>query len=404
LIDPRNTHRSPKQQQKQKITTMNSSPRSNQQLVGMFCIFLGLVSASIAAANDAMDPKPQTVPTKFLGLDVGGKPVYMPLIGAGTWQYNDDEAYESVCKAISAGYTFIDTAYGYKNQKGVGKAIKDCWKGNRAELFVMTKIPGGLNATEVQRLHELNLEELGLDYVDHLMTHYPADWEQTVSTPQARQEEWLALEAIYKKGEALTIGISHYCNKHILDVLMVATVTPAVNQVEYHIGSGDVDEVIETCEDFGITFMSFSPLCGPCTYEPGDSLVNGDLVTELAAQYQHGSSSFGSSISGNGNGVSESDGANAVTGSQVALRYIVQQGIPVIPKSNTMSHVISNLQIFDFELSDAHMERLGGATKPEAEGGDCEVLGETNIESNPLTVDTETKWSAWSVRQSRRQL
>lgn len=81
-------------------------------------------------------------PSRFLGMDVYGKPVYMPLIGAGTWQYDEDEAYDSVCKSFAAGYTFVDTAYGYKNQKGVGKAIKDCWKGNRTDLFVMTKIPG----------------------------------------------------------------------------------------------------------------------------------------------------------------------------------------------------------------------------------------------------------------------
>ena len=68
----------------------------------------------------------------------------MPLIGAGTWQYNDTVAYESVCKAFEAGYTFVDTALGYGNQGGVGRAIKDCWKGSRDELFVMTKIPGGL--------------------------------------------------------------------------------------------------------------------------------------------------------------------------------------------------------------------------------------------------------------------
>jgi diketogulonate reductase-like aldo/keto reductase len=153
----------------------------------------------------------------------------------------------------------------------------------------------------------------------------------------------------------------------------VATVTPAINQVEYHVGSQDVDNVIETCSDFGITFMSFSPLCGPCSYEPGDSLVSGDLVTEIAAQYQHGRSSSSK--------ISLAD--DTVTGSQVALRYIVQQGIPVIPKSNTMSHILSNLQIFDFELSDAHMIRLGRATKPEAEGGDCKVLAG----AAPLSVE-----------------
>ena len=81
-------------------------------------------------------------PTKFLGLDYKDNPVYIPLIGTGTWQYDVNTTYESVCKAFGAGYNFVDTAYGYKNQKGVGMAIKDCWKGNRTDLFVMTKIPG----------------------------------------------------------------------------------------------------------------------------------------------------------------------------------------------------------------------------------------------------------------------
>ena len=76
----------------------------------------------------------------------------MPLIGAGTWQYNITTAYDSVCQAFGAGYTFVDTAYGYKNQQGVGRAIKDCWKGNRTDLFVMTKIPGKFSKLSCTRL------------------------------------------------------------------------------------------------------------------------------------------------------------------------------------------------------------------------------------------------------------
>jgi hypothetical protein len=86
--------------------------------------------------------KEDLTPTKFIGVDYKGDPVYMPLIGTGTWQYDNTTAYESVCQAFGAGYSFVDTAYGYKNQQGVGRAIKDCWKGNRTDLFVMTKIPG----------------------------------------------------------------------------------------------------------------------------------------------------------------------------------------------------------------------------------------------------------------------
>jgi diketogulonate reductase-like aldo/keto reductase len=289
------------------------------------------------------------IPSISIGKDIHGKSVDLPLLGAGTWQYNDTMAYQSACKAFQAGYTFVDTAFGYGNQKGVGRAIRDCWQGRREELFVMTKIPGGLTTRgQITAAHYQNLFELGLDYVDHLMAHFPADWDETVASPEHRQEEWLGLEEIYNKGEARSIGISHYCERHILDILKVATIVPSINQVEYHVGSQDIDDVMEACQRFGITFMSFSPLCGPCDYEPDDSLIHGTLVTEIASHYN-------------------------VTGSQVALRYIVQQGIPAIPKSDSADHIASNRDIFGFALSPEDMEKLAAATKPPAERGDCDV-------------------------------
>lgn len=315
--------------------------------------------------------KASATPTVSIGVDVHGNSVDLPLVGAGTWQYNDTIAYESVCKAIQAGYTFIDTAYGYRNQKGVGKAIQDCWFGttneegarrSREDLFVMTKIPGGLNTSEVWEAHQQNLKDLGLDYVDHLMTHFPADWEKTVASPKARKEEWLALEAIYKTGQTRSIGVSHYCNRHLDDILEVATVIPSINQVEYHVGSQDIDIVMQYCAKHDITFMSFSPLCGPCELEPQDSLVHGDLVTEIASHYSRAQATDNNDV-----------GSGVITGSQVALRYIVQQGIPVIPKSNTLSHIESNLDIFDFDLSQEDMVMLAFASNPAAEGGDCDV-------------------------------
>jgi diketogulonate reductase-like aldo/keto reductase len=301
--------------------------------------------------------KGSSIPNITIGYDVFGKSVYMPLIGAGTWQYNDTIAYQSVCQAFEAGYTMVDTAFGYGNERGIGMAIQDCWKHPRSELFVMTKIPGGLSTDQVSAAHKQNLMLLGLKYVDHLMTHFPSDWQATNASPQARQEEWLALEQIYFSGQARTIGISHYCSQHIYDVLEVATVVPTINQVEYHVGSQDVDNVIETCQKEGITFMSFSPLCGPCANNipPEDSLLTGKLVSEIGAKY-------------------------GKVGSQVSLRFIVQQALSgkslmggVIPKSNNMTHIKSNLDIFNFELSDIDMARLHAAVKPSAEPGDCSI-------------------------------
>jgi diketogulonate reductase-like aldo/keto reductase len=103
-----------------------------------------------------------------------------------------------------------------------------------------------LNTSQVNTAHQENLLALKLDYVDHLMTHFPADWEQTKSSPDMRREEWQALEEIYRSGQARSIGISHYCSHHIQDIMWTATIIPAINQVEYHVGSQDVDHVMET--------------------------------------------------------------------------------------------------------------------------------------------------------------
>jgi len=196
----------------------------------------------------------------------------------------------------------------------------------------MTKIRGSLNTSEVWEAHQQNLKDLGLDYVDHLMSPFPADWEQTVASLKVREEEWLDLKAIYKTGQTRSIGVSHYCTRHLDDILKVATVMPSINQVEYLVGSQDIDNVMQYCAEHSITFMSFSPLCGPCKYEPQDSLIRGDLVTEIASHYSRAQATNDAR-------------SGAITGSQVALRYIVQQGTPVIPKSNTLTHIKSNLDI-----------------------------------------------------------
>jgi len=221
---------------------------------------------------------------------------------------------------------------------------------------VMTKIPGGLDAAETLAAHKENMQQLGLDYVDHLMTHYPADYDASTdrATPKRRQEEWKALESVYKSGEARSIGMSHYCSNHIDDILEIATVRPSVNQVEYHVGAGDVDNVIDKCEQERIFFMSYSPLCGPCDYEPEDSLIHGKLVSRIAAKYN-------------------------VSGSQISLRWIVQQALAgkyigsVIPKSNNAAHLASNIDLFDFELSEEDMLALSAAEKPAGLPGDCDV-------------------------------
>lgn len=298
------------------------------------------------------------IPTKQIGTDVYGLPVNLPLLGAGTWQYNNTIAYQSLCKSFDAGYTLVDTAFGYGNERGVGKAIKECYKGKRSNLFVLTKIPGGLSREETISAHRDNMRQLDLEYVDHLMLHFPSDWEMQFASKLIRQAQWQALEEIYYSGKARSIGVSHYCKAHIQDLLEIVTVPISINQVEYHVGSGDIDDVRTLCRQHNITFMSFSPLCGPCQLNsPTESLLTGDLVTSIASNYTN------------------------VTGAQVSLRFIVQQALTdegsemgaVIPKSNNMQHILENRDIFQFELKENDMQALFQAIEPAAEAGDCQV-------------------------------
>jgi len=267
----------------------------------------------------------------------------MPLVGIGTWQYNDSVAEDAVSKALSVGYRHVDTAVMYGNAVGVGRALQ---KANlaREEYFVTSKIPVGLNiSATVVGMHE-NLAQMQLDYVDLMLVHIPA------TGAQARKEQWQALEAFALEGKARAIGVSHHCKTQLQDVLSIAALPVAVNQVQYHVGMGnagdDATDYKAWVQEQGILYESFSPLCGPCDAASGDNkkLVTGDLVTGIGKKYNK-------------------------SGAQIALKWLVQQGIPVIPKSHDLSHVKENMDLFDFQLSEEDMATLTKATASAVGGG-----------------------------------
>ncbi|CAK0821016.1 unnamed protein product, partial [Prorocentrum cordatum] len=135
------------------------------------------------------------------------------------------------------------------------------------DYFVTSKIPGGLNATATVASLELSLRQLGLDYVDLMLIHFPATMDAQMAGGRARrQEEWKALQEWAKQGKARSVGVSHYCRRQFQDVLDVATVPVAVNQVQYHVGMGSAGRNATDDFDFfqsiGTVFESFSPLCG----------------------------------------------------------------------------------------------------------------------------------------------
>jgi len=294
-----------------------------------------------------------------------GGVIAMPLYGLGTWLYNSTVAEKAATMALAMGYRHIDTASDYENQDGVGRALKSSGL-HRNEYFVTSKIPGGLNASATMATANQCLEQLGLSYVDLMLIHFPATFDGK-GGKAARKEEWKALEKWAKSGKARAIGVSHYCARQIKDIQEVATLPIAVNQVQYHVGMGSAGPMANDDKEFvqsqGILYQSFSSLCGPCNPPDNHELINGSLVTEIGK-------------------------AHGKTGAQVSLKWLVQQGIPVIPKSQNPVHLRQNMDLFDFELTSEEMARLTAATTPATaagpnphDSGDCGVaIDEADVE------------------------
>mmetsp|Transcript_34418 Transcript_34418/g.62927 ORF Transcript_34418/g.62927 Transcript_34418/m.62927 type:complete len:322 (-) Transcript_34418:47-1012(-) len=279
--------------------------------------------------------------------------VRMPLVGLGTANYNNTMIQTVMQTAFEVGYRAFDTALIYGNQQGVGMALHASGL-SRDEYFVTSKIMGGLDREATFRALDVCLQQLNLTYVDLMLIHFPANM-QKQGSKALRQAQWKAMEEWALKGHARAIGVSHYCKSHVDDTLEVATVPIALNQVLYHVGMGHSPDIATDYKDYmlqqGIVYMSFSTLCGPCGEDQNRELISGPLVTEIGSHYN-------------------------VTGAQVSLRWAVQQGIPVIPRSSTKKHLASNLDLFSFNLSTTDMTQLNAATTPSfgtEESGDCVV-------------------------------
>ena len=177
--------------------------------------------------------------------------------GIGTWQYNNSVAEAAVALALSLGYTHIDTAIGYDNQEGIARALKASSR-PRSSYFLTSKIPGGLSQSDAMQQLEESIQQLGVDFVDMMLVHFPATWGGKGGKAM-RQAGWKALEDFYKAGKARAIGVSHFCESHIADVLEIrharrqpsvrslrkATARahplltlPVVERRQYHVGMG----------------------------------------------------------------------------------------------------------------------------------------------------------------------
>lgn len=247
--------------------------------------------------------------------------VKMPWFGLGVYKAQDgEEVVAAVKAAVRLGYRSIDTAAIYRNEDGVGRAVRELVEEGavkREELFITTKVWNADQGYDTTlEACDASLRRLGLDYVDLYLIHWPVKGKYI--------ETWPAMEKLYKDGKARSVGVSNFHIHHLED-LRLFEVVPAVNQVEYHPWLGQ-KELLTYCRDRGIRLEAWSPLA------QGRILDNPELG-RIAAK--HGK-----------------------TAAQVVLRWDLQNGVVTIPKSVTERRLAENANVFDFALDDADMTAI----------------------------------------------
>lgn len=262
--------------------------------------------------------------------------VEIPSVGLGVFRLEDNkEAQRVVETALSVGYRHIDTAMIYQNEPAVGKAIKASGV-PREEIFVTTKLwNDDQRSGKVKEAFEASLERLGFDYIDLYLIHWPVK--------DKIQQTWKIFEEIYKTGKARAVGVSNFKAHHLEALKNVSNLIPAVNQIELHpylIQQADLDY----CNKAGIKVEAWSPFAANKT-----GLFEEKLLTGLAEKYSK-------------------------SPAQIILRWDYQRGIIIIPKSANEGRMKENMNIFDFELTDAEIQQINSLNKDQRVGSDPDTF------------------------------
>ncbi|MHA6691201.1 aldo/keto reductase [Devosia sp. A449] len=255
----------------------------------------------------------------------------IPQLGFGVWQVANDEVTVAVRTAIEAGYRSIDTAQGYGNEAGVGKAIAESGLG-REELFITSKLRTshqGYDST-IKSMME-TLERMELDYLDMFLIHWP------VPAHDRYCETWKAFVQLQSDGHVRSIGVSNFLPEHLERIIADSGVTPAVNQIELHPQFQQRD-VRDLHARYNIAIESYSPLGS------GSGLLDNKVIVEIAAK--HGKAP-----------------------AQAVIRWHLQQGLIVIPKSVHADRIKANLDVFDFALDADDMARIADLDRPNGKTG-----------------------------------
>lgn len=240
----------------------------------------------------------------------------MPLLGLGVYKLTEEsEAESAIITAVKAGYRLLDTASVYKNEELVGKGIAKCGV-SRKDLFVTTKIWNTAQRLgDVPGHFERSLDRLKMDYVDLCLIHWPV--------PGCYLNTWKIMESFLESGRARSIGVSNFQIHHLEELAKISDIVPAVNQIECH-PLCYPKQLIKYCQEKGIQVQAYSPLAR-------GAYLDNDVMCVIATKYGR-------------------------TPAQIGLRWAIQKGISVIPKSSKAERIISNSKIFDFEIEQEDMD------------------------------------------------
>jgi 2,5-diketo-D-gluconate reductase A len=244
-----------------------------------------------------------------------GRGVAMPMVGFGTWQLGGRRGYEAIRSALDVGYRHIDTATMYRNESEVGRAIKDS-NLDRGEVFITTKLPSG-NAGRARATLSDSLTALGTDHVDLWLVHWPP--RGRVSAPL-----WQEFLVLRDEGLCRSVGVSNYSIAQIDELVAATGEQPAVNQIPWSPAQYD-PALLAAHADRGVHVEGYSPLKGTRLRDP--------VLAEIAASHH-------------------------VTPAQVVLRWHLELGITVIPKSARRDRIESNLDLFGFSLTPEEVARI----------------------------------------------
>ena len=254
--------------------------------------------------------------------------IQIPKLGLGTWLMNNAEAAQAVRDAVKLGYRHIDTAQAYENEKGVGEGVRTCGVA-REELFITTKVAAECKSYESAAASiDGSLAELGLDYIDLMIIHSPQPWMEVNQSDNRYYKEnleaWRALEDAYKAGKIKAIGVSNFLIDDLKNIIDNCEIKPMVNQILCHISNTPV-ELVDFCNENGIQLEAYSPVAH-------GAVLGNEAIKAVADKY-------------------------GVSIPQLCLKYDIQLGMVVIPKTANPAHMESNAAL-DFTISDEDMEML----------------------------------------------